>query len=172
MESLFRKESMDQLTMQDKVGEYVSTTDSRAWLILVALLILIVSFLVWAFTGSLPIAVSGIGYSESRNKEGHLFISPHAIQRRSIKIGDPVHITFPDAKQIEAKVMDISGYPMSGEEIAETFGYNNWIIERVTPDGDYNYIIWIEAEEDLEKDTLFTAQVVEDTVVPIVYLFG
>ena len=52
MDSLFRKESMDQLTMHDKVGVYVSATQRRGWLILIALLILITSFLVWGFTGS------------------------------------------------------------------------------------------------------------------------
>ncbi|MBQ8970625.1 MAG: hypothetical protein IJ073_04855 [Lachnospiraceae bacterium] len=172
MESLFRKESMDQLTMHDKVGEYVSTTDRRGWLILTALLILIISFLVWAFTGSLPIAVSGMGYSDKSDREGHLFIAPDAMQKRNIAIGDPVHIIFPDARQIEARVTDISGHPMSDEEISETFGYNAWITEKVTPDDSYNYIIWIEAEEDLEKDMLFEAQVVEETVVPILYFIN
>ena len=172
MDSLFRKESMDQLTMHDKVGVYVSATQRRGWLILIALLILITSFLVWGFTGSLPIAVAGVGYSDKSDRNGRLFISPDSLHARNIKVGDPVHITFPDTRQIEAKVTDISWHPMSNDEIGKTFGYNSWIVDRVTMNNDYNYVLSIEAEEELEKDMLFNAQVVEDTVVPIVYFMG
>ncbi len=169
MDSLFRKESMDQLTMHDKAGVYVSATQRKAWLILIALLILIASFLVWGFTGSLPIAVPGEGYSYKKDRNGQLFVSPDAMYASNIEAGDPVHITFPNAKQIEAKVTDISLNPMSDEEIAATFGFNGWIIDKVTPKEGYSYVITIEAEEELEKDMLFHAQVVEETVVPFLY---
>ena len=169
MESLFRRESMDQLTMHDKTGVYVSATQRRAWLILIALLILITSFLVWGFTGSLPIAIPGVGYSDRKDRNGHLFVSPDVLHASHVEVGDPVHITFPDAKQIEAKVTDILWNPMSDEEIAATFGFNGWIIDKVTPKEGYSYVITIEAEEELEKDMLFHAQVVEETVVPFLY---
>ena len=61
---------------------------------------------------------------------------------------------------------------MSNDEIGKAFGYNSWIVDRVTMNNDYNYVLSIEAEEELEKDMLFNAQVVEDTVVPIVYFMG
>lgn len=172
MDSLFRKESMDQLTMHDKVGVYASATQRKGWLILIALLILITTFLIWGFTGSLPIAVSGVGYSLKNDRNGHLFIAPDALHARKIEVGDPVHITFPDSKQIEGKVAEISWNPMSAEEIAQNFGFNSWIVDKVTSGSDYNYVLSIEAEEELEKDMLFNAQVVEETVVPIVYFMG
>ena len=128
--------------------------------------------MVWGFTGSLPIAVAGVGYSDKSDRNGRLFISPDSLHARNIKVGDPVHITFPDTRQIEAKVTDISWHPMSNDEIGKAFGYNSWIVDRVTMNNDYNYVLSIEAEEELEKDMLFNAQVVEDTVVPIVYFMG
>jgi hypothetical protein len=167
MESLFRKESMDQLMVHDRVGEYVSTTDRKGWLLLVAMLLLITSFIVWAFTGSLPVAISCSGYSSDTDKEAHLFVDPDVMHNRNIDIGDKVHVIFPDARQIEGKVMRISPYPMTDEEIADTFGYNEWIISKITTDGSYHYVILFEAEEPLEKDMLFDAQIIEETVVPI-----
>lgn len=167
MESLFRKESMDQLTVHDRVGEYVSTTDVKGWLILVALLVLISGFMIWAFTGSLPIAISCMGYSSEANMEAHLFIDPEAIHSKKVDVGDHVHIIFPNNRQLEGRVISISSYPMTNEEIAEKFGYNDWVISKVASDDAYNYIMKIEAEENLEKDMLFKAQIIEATVKPI-----
>jgi len=113
--SLFRKESLDQLSMQDGSGEYISATDRRAWLILAALLILIASFLLWAFTGRLPVEVEGIGYTEEGSTKGCVFVEPEEFLRRDIDVGKKVYLFFPDARTIEGRITRISDQPMSFE---------------------------------------------------------
>ena len=54
---------MDQLSQQTTTGPYVSTSRLMPWLTLLAILILLVSFLVWSFVGKLPVTVSCTGFA-------------------------------------------------------------------------------------------------------------
>ena len=166
---LFRKESMDQLSLQDEKGEYISTTDSRGWLILIALLILFVGFWKWAFTGSLPLSVNGLGYSEYKDETAYIFIDPDEFIKRDIEVGDEVHLSFPDSKSVRGKVIYISELPLSGEEIEKEYEYNDWVVQKVMNGQNYCYVIWINAEEELEERTIFNAEIIEKNVRPIEY---
>ena len=167
--SLFRKESLDQLSMQDGSGEYISATDRRAWLILAALLIMIASFLLWAFTGRLPVEVEGIGYSEEGSTKGCVFVEPEEFLKRDIDVGKKVYLFFPDARTIEGRITRISDQPMSFEEISRELGYNEWVTEKVMEGNLYRYVLWVKTREPLEDTTIFDAQIIEKTVLPIEY---
>ena len=167
--SLFRKESMDQLSVQEAKGEYISTTDSRGWLILIALLIIFVGFWAWAFTGRLPVSVNGFGYSDIEDETAYVFIDPDEFIKRNIKEGDDVHLSFPDSKTVSGKVVYISKHPLSSEQIGDEYEYNDWVIQKVMNGENYCYVIWISADEVLEERTIFKAEIIEKTVPPIEY---
>ena len=164
MESLFREESRNRLGVRKRRDRYLSTPAPFSWLLLVAALILLASFIVWGFTGSIPLAVSGKGYSKDSDRYGQLFIQPELMRKRDIREGDTVHIIFPDAEQIDGKVVRVSSYPISTNEMRETYGYNDWVISVLAPpEASYHYVV----------DMLFEGQVIEDTLSPIeYYLFG
>jgi len=169
MAPIFRKESKANLGPEGRQTNYLSTPARFAWLLPLAALILLISFIIWGFTGSLPIAVSGKGYSKNDDATAHLFIRPELVHSRDIGPGNVVHLIFPDMKQIDGKVTYISGAPISRKDMEETYGYNEWVASVIAQSSEYNYVVEIKAEENLEGDTLFDAQIIEKTVSPIEY---
>ena len=81
--SLFRKESMDQLSQQATTGPYVSTSRLMPWLTLVAILILLASFLVWSFAGQLPVTVSCKGFAGENGNTCIALLTPQQMHART-----------------------------------------------------------------------------------------
>ena len=112
-ENLFRRESMDQLSQQDKIGPYVNTARMMPWLTLVAVLILLLSFLVWSFAGTLPISVSCRGVCPDYGPTCYLFVSPQQMQKHKVEVGDSVRVTRPNGEALQGKITEVSNTPMS-----------------------------------------------------------
>ena len=70
---------------------------------------------------------------------------------------------------MRGKVIYISELPLSGEEIEKEYEYNDWVVQKVMNGQNYCYVIWINAEEELEERTIFNAEIIEKNVRPIEY---
>lgn len=164
-ENLFRRESMDQLSRQTKTGPYVSATRLMPWMTLVAVLILVLSFLIWAFAGKLPVTVSCKGFAPADGKQCILFITPQQMQRHEPKPGNDVRVTQPNGDILLGKVVGISDNPQSLQELADII-QSDWVYKEVAT-AEYNYYITVEVNSPLEREDLVDAVITVDHVRPI-----
>lgn len=58
---IFRQVSLDRLSSPEQLDQLLTVTDSRGWLVLVALASLVVTAIVWGIYGMIPIKVAGSG---------------------------------------------------------------------------------------------------------------
>ena len=167
-ENLFRRESMDQLSQQDKIGPYVNTARMMPWLTLVAVLILLLSFLVWSFAGTLPISVSCRGVCPDYGPTCYLFVSPQQMQKHKVEAGDFVRVTRPNGEALQGKITEVSNTPMSQAELSEIID-DDWLLEEVSA-SEYNYYLYAEVSGSLEAADLLDAVITVDNVRPIMLL--
>ena len=167
-ENLFRRESMDQLSQQDKIGPYVNTARMMPWLTLVAVLILLLSFLVWSFAGTLPISVSCRGVCPDYGPACYFFVSPQQMQKHKVEVGDFVRVTRPNGEALQGKITEVSSTPMSQGELSEIID-DDWLLEEVSA-SEYNYYLYAEVNGSLEAADLLDAVITVDNVRPIMLL--
>ena len=167
-ENLFRKESMDQLSQQTKTGPYVSATRLMPWMTLVAVLVLLLSFLIWAFAGKLPVTVSCFGFAPNTGNECILFLTPQQMQTYKADSGDDVRVTQPNGGILRGKVVDVSTKPHSLEEMSGIIE-SDWVFNEVAR-ADYNYYVTVTVNSPLQKEDLVEAVITVDHVRPIVLM--
>ena len=163
--SLFRKESMDQLSQQATTGPYVSTSRLMPWLTLLAILILLVSFLVWSFAGKLPVTVSCRGFAPETGNICKLFLTPQQMQTHDADLNDDVRIVRPNGSTLSGKVTDVSDTPLSRQELSDVIN-SDWIYYEIVQ-SEYNYTVTVEVSGQLKQDDLVQAVITTDHVVPI-----
>ena len=163
--SLFRKESMDQLSRQANTGPYVSTSRLMPWLTLIAILILLASFLVWSFSGKLPITVPCKGFAPESGSTCILFLTPQQMQTHGAKPDDAVRVERPNGSILLGKVLGVSDTPHSREEMSQIID-SDWIFAEVS-DANYNYYITVEVNGQLKKDDMLEGVITVDNVSPI-----
>ena len=164
-ENLFRRESMDQLSRQTKTGPYVSATRLMPWMTLVAVLILVLSFLIWAFAGKLPVTVACKGFAPADGKECILLLTPQQMQRHRPEKRDDVRVTQPNGGKLLGKVIGVSENPHSQQELADII-QSDWVYKELATE-EYNYSITVSLNAPLAKEDLVDAVVTVDHVRPI-----
>jgi len=163
--SLFRKESMDQLSQQTATGPYISTSRLMPWLTLVAILILLVSFLVWSFAGQLPVTVSCKGFARENGNICIVFLTPQQMQAHEADTGDDVRVVRPNGTTLTGKVIGVSDTPYSRQEMSHIIE-NDWIFNEVAKT-EYNYYVTVEVTGQLRKNDLIEAVITTNVVTPI-----
>lgn len=171
MSQLFRQESLDQLGAQERESRYVDAMKPVTWILLLAAFLIVASFMVWGFTGWLPVGVTGKGYSVEMNDDCYLFIEPQIFINSGIIVGDTVYLTLPDGQNLQGEVTFISDEPKSADEIEQTTTCNPWIISQVLEKSIYCYVIKVEAEKIMPSNLLLEGTIVVEKVHPIQYLF-
>lgn len=172
MIELFRKESIDRLSMQEHTGSYLNVVNPAGWFIMVAVLIFVTSFIIWGFTGYLPLSVSGLGYSHENDAECHVYINPDEFRSRNIDAGDQVYLKSPSGDTAEGKIVSVSESPYSADEIMKTHGSNEWVVQKVFDGNEYCYMINVESEKPLQADAIIEATIIEKKVHPIYFLLN
>lgn len=66
-ESLFRKNSMEQITSPEQLNDYLRVTSPAVWVVLVAVILLLAGFLVWASFANIDSYVTGTAQVEDGN---------------------------------------------------------------------------------------------------------
>ncbi len=88
---VFRKVSLERLSSPEQLDQLMKVTDTKGWLILLALGVVLVTAVVWGFTGSIPQSVAGTGILV---KSGGVFevisLSSGRITDVAVSVGDEV----------------------------------------------------------------------------------
>lgn len=128
-ENLFRKESLDKVKNPEQTDEYLKVTNPSFWLIVLAAVILAVSFAYWGFVGTIPNRTAAIGVVE--NGKVTVFMSAENV----MAIGDSLEVLIDG---VSHQVTDVKSELFSASQIKEIYG------ESLNP-AEMNFVIMADA---------------------------
>ena len=194
--SLFRKKNLERISSPEQLNDYIKVSNPSVWLIISAMLILMVAFSVWAFSGNITSEVSGEGVfmSTSQGTVDSVVCYVDVHQAQKISEGMEVRI-YNNFKQMEAyvngSVSKISNVPVKKEDILNSYS-NEHIVEHIfdhaieseygvgvlikinkTSDGKYEWANNEVGDESfLKVDNLCGIDIITESVKPIHFLFN
>ncbi|MBD5586062.1 hypothetical protein FDF50_03405 [Clostridium botulinum] len=142
--NLFREASLKKMLTpeEDSITDYVKNIHVKAWLILLAIFILLVSILIFIFTAKLPNKIELIGLS----KENKLicYLSPEAYKSLAADSTVKINNTY------DAKISNISSIPLSKNEVESTLKLD-YYKSNITL-SDWNMVVTITCDTNSIKD--------------------
>ena len=159
---LFRQESVDAVETPEKLDEYVRAVRPRAWLVVVAVLLLLVALLLWSLLGTVRSTFPLQGVQEDRVFSGYI------LPRDALEIQLGMTVLFPDGT--EGVVSDISHDIKTSEEIIAEV--NNAMIVANFDLHDLNLKITVDCAEARKPAEAQTAQIVLREITPMDFLMG
>ena len=132
---------------------------------LAALLVAVISVIVWSVVGSLPQTMTVKGVTVG----GNVINCYECVENANTNlIGCKANITLPDGRNISGKVEAVSQNPYSQEEIRAEIS-EDWLADNVL-DGNYSYEVRVIAEEDIPSNMLATVIITTAEMKPIQFI--
>ncbi|MBO6163332.1 MAG: hypothetical protein J6O53_08760 [Eubacterium sp.] len=168
--SIFRQESLERAESPEKLDKYIRASRPSTWILIGALLVLVVSVVVWGFVGTIPKVFTAKGVTLP---DGNVacYVPPEDVSDALLYCETTV--VLPDKSTVSGTVRAISPVPYSTHELSEMH-VKDWVIRQVT-DGDegaYLYRVDVELEKQVKEDYLVSVSIITDNIRPILYLFN
>ena len=142
--SIFQKESLDYAESPEQLDAYIKSARPGIWIVLTALLVFMLTAVIWSVTGTLPETLEIKGCTGS---DGKIFCYiPSDVDNLSLE-GCKANCVLPDGTQASGTVCSVSPQPFSKEEIKGNI-HSDWILENILM-GIYSYEVVIESDADL-----------------------
>lgn len=156
-ENIFRKVSLDRVNSPDQLDAYIRVANPSVWLVLIAIVILLVSMIVWGVYGTLETTIAETFYIEN----GTAMCCMSDIS--DVSIGCDVRFS----DRSVGTVTGLSETPYSSAEIANAFpdDYTRYMLGVE----DWNYLLTVSAEG--QRDGLCEGTIITGKVHPITYVF-
>ena len=166
-QSIFRRESLDRVESPEQLDAYIKVSHPKVWLIMAALLVAVISVIVWSVVGSLPQTMTVKGITVGSN----VINCYECVENANTNlIGCKANITLPDGRSISGKVEAVSQNPYSQEEIRAEIS-EDWLADNVL-DGNYSYEVRVIAEEDIPSNMLATVIITTAEMKPIQFILN
>ena len=166
-QSIFRRESLDRVESPEQLDAYIKVSHLKVWLIMAALLVAVISVIVWSVVGSLPLTMTVKGVTVG----GNVINCYECVENANTNlIGCKANITLPDGRSISGKVEAVSQNPYSQEEIRAEIS-EDWLADNVL-DGNYSYEVRVIAEEDIPSNMLATVIITTAEMKPIQFILN
>ena len=166
-QSIFRKESLDRVESPEQLDAYIKVARPKVWLIMAALLVAVISVIVWSVVGSLPQTMEIKGITVGEN----VINCYEGVENANTNlIGCKANISLPDGRSINGKVEAVSQNPYSQEEIRIKIS-EDWLADNVL-DGNYSYEVRVIAEEDIPRNMLATVIITTAEMKPIQFILN
>ena len=166
-QSIFRKESLDRVESPEQLDAYIKVARPKVWLIMAALLLAVISVIVWSVVGSLPQTMEVKGITVGEN----VINCYESVENANTNlIGCKANISLPDGRSINGKVEAVSQNPYSQEEIRTQIS-EDWLADNVL-DGNYSYEVRVIAEEDIPRNMLATVIITTAEIKPIQFILN
>lgn len=155
--SLFREDSINKMLTpeEDNITDYVKKISIHTWIALLGIFILLISFLIWTFTSSVPneIKVIGIG----KNNELICYLPEKSCQ--SFTQNREVIIN----SEYEGNISNIFSIPLSKEEVENTYKFD-YYKSKIKLD-DWNIPITILCNDcSIEDNALYTITIKKESI--------
>lgn len=169
----------------EKLNEYMRFGSAGGYILIGALIIAIISLLIWGFTGTIQITISEAGIVSEMESDSHICLSFVDIDENTgiIPEGKAVSIRMPDGKTVPGTLGFFSTVPYSAEELRRTYSseetyaertsaFSDWVMDKLLDGCNYAYLIRIDTQEDISDywHQLVQLTIVMDEVRPISFL--
>ncbi len=140
-DSLFRKSALERISSPEQLNDYIRVTHPGTWLLLIGLSIILATFGIWIFSGSVAetIHLNGIAFAP-REPVRSVFSYVRMKSARRLREGMPVQISPDYAPRdrygfIYGRIVRIGTKPISESDILERFGDKNYLRDLLPREG-------------------------------------
>lgn len=190
--SLFRKKSLERISSPEQLNDYIKVSNPSVWLVIGAMIIIAVSFSIWAFNGNITSEISGTGVFKTNNKNNIDLVVCYVDANYASKIseGMPVRIYDkfkPMNAYINGKVTKISQTPVNQEDILHSYS-SEYIADNLL-ESDYGVEVLVKLNKNLQNnydwanneignddfiklDGLCKVDIITESITPINFLFN
>lgn len=155
--NLFRQASLDRIASPEQLDDYIRISRPGIWIVLLAIIILLATFLVWGAYGTLPTTIHEVGIV----KNGEMICYNADVS--NITPSMPVTIG-----EREGRVTHVSAEPYSSGEVAARYD-SDYTVHMLGIE-DWNYEVRVSAPD--VPDGLTEATIITGRVHPITFLFN
>jgi len=170
----------------EKLNKYISVGSTGGFILIGALVIAVISLLIWGFTGTIPVTITEDGVVSQFETESHSCICFVDVDENTgiIPAGKSANVRMQDGRTFPAEMTFFSISPFSAEELKKTYSasyysevrdtvFSDWMMDKLLDNCNYAYLMIIETEDDISDYWHQLAQitVVVGEVRPISFLF-
>ena len=168
--SVFDFESEDRVESPERVNEYIRVVSPGTWVMVSGLFLVLVAFIVWGFTGTIPqTEIFECVVDETTGYGLDVVVDAEQFTGKSL-IGKDATYRLLSGVSGKAKVIDATKVPFSREEMAEHLESD--FLTSALVETNYSYILLAQPEEDLSAHGLEIGviTIITDEVRPISFL--
>ena len=155
--NIFRQDSLDRIASPEQLDDYIRISRPGVWVVVIAAIVLLASFLVWGAYGTLPTTIPEVGVVTNGELVCYNADVSGVAPSMLVTIGD-----------VTGRVTHVSATPYSSEEIAAR--YDSDYTTHMLGIEDWNYEIRISAPG--IADGLTEATIITGQVHPITFIFN
>ena len=168
--SVFNFESEDRVESPERLNEYIRVASPGVWVMVSALVLVLVAFLVWGFTGRIPetITLKGV-VDKTMNYHMDVFIDASRYSGQSL-VDKEISFSLPCGETGHGKIVNAGKTPYSKEELAKLLESD--FLANSLLYADYSYVLDVDPMEDLSDHDLEIGEVtiITKEVPPISFL--
>ena len=158
-DSIFRKKSLDRVSSPEQLTDYIKVSSPSIWIVLSAVVILLISVLVWSIFGSIPDTVK----QNALVQDGVAVCYVESDTAVRLKAGMITEIS-----GTNGTVLEISNTPLSADELSKTM-MDNGIAESLTKEEGYYRV---KAEASGVPYGLYEMVITIDSIKPVSFILN
>ncbi len=162
MTGIFRQSSVDSISSPEQLHDYIRVSNPSVWVVLSAVMVLIISLLVWGIFGAMPTVIKSNAVFQGDNL---VCFIPKEEMKTDIVPGLKVIVEGME----EGIIKSISNQPISINEIKEKYGNyasGNLILSQ------WNVEVIIDSEGSYVEGTIYPLSIVTEETRPIDFLIN
>lgn len=157
--SLYREKSIDRISSPEELDGYIRVVGPSVWLFLGAILVFLVSVILWSVVGTVKVTVTKKGYSDGTNV--YCYLEEGEID--AVNSGMEAYIG-----KAKGQVESVAEIPMAYQEIAQFLGSDGLAHALSADVNDWRYAVVVGGAG--EKEGICDVTIVIDRMNPIAYL--
>lgn len=158
---LYREKSMDRVSSPEQLDGYIQVVNPGIWLVIGAILVFLVSVVLWSVIGTLDVTIQIKGYSDGTSV--YCFLDEAEIE--AVRAGMDAYIG-----NEHGKVDFAAEIPETYEDMAEFLGGEGMAHALSASSGDWRYRVVLTGIK--AKEGVCDVTIVTDRMNPISYLIG
>lgn len=165
--SIFQKESLDYAESPEQLDAYIKSSGPGIWIVITALIVFMLTAVIWGITGTLPETLEVRGCTGS---DGKIFCYiPSGADNLPLENCEASSV-LPDGTRVSGYVCSVSSHPFSKAELKENI-HSDWISENLLTE-DYSYEVVIKTDASFDEDMLAPIVITTDAVKPIAFVIN
>ena len=158
-DSIFRKKSLDRVSSPEQLTDYIKVSNPSIWIVLLAVVILLISVLIWSIFGSIPDTVK----QNALVQDGVAVCYVDSDTALKLKAGMKTEIS-----GTKGTILEISDTPLSADELSKTM-MDNAIAESLTKE---EWYYPVKAEASGVPDGLYEMVITIDSIKPVSFVLN